>query len=75
MCLCFVFPMKLQTVKKALDHCDGSVKEARDLYTTLNDCAQKLDETVKGKVTNNNQYFSYFRIHTLKYKKDLKLLN
>ncbi|XP_052722120.1 uncharacterized protein LOC128193003 isoform X2 [Crassostrea angulata] len=40
---------KLQTVKKALDHCDGSVKEATDLYTTLNDCAQKLDETVKEK--------------------------
>lgn len=66
MCLCFVFPMKLQTVKKALDHCDGSVKEATDLHTTLIDCAQKLDETVKEKVTNNNQYFSYFRIHTLK---------
>lgn len=66
MCLCFVFPMKLQTVKKALDHCDGSVKEAMDLHTTLIDCAQKLDETVKEKVTNNNQYFSYFRIHTLK---------
>lgn len=66
MCLCFVFPMKLETVKKALDHCDGSLKEARDLYTTLNDCAQNLDETIKEKVTNNNQYFSYFRIHTLK---------
>nr|XP_034303996.1 uncharacterized protein LOC105337427 isoform X3 [Crassostrea gigas] len=46
---------KLQTVKKALDLCDGSVKEARDLYTTLSDCAQKLDETVKEKLLHKTK--------------------
>nr|XP_034303998.1 uncharacterized protein LOC105330668 isoform X2 [Crassostrea gigas] len=47
---------KLETVKKALDLCDGSLKEARDLYTTLNDCAQNLDETIKEKLLLKTKY-------------------
>lgn len=42
--------IKLESVKKALDHCDGSLKEAKDLYTTLNNRAENLDGTVKEKL-------------------------
>lgn len=38
-------------MKKALDHYDGSlIKEAKEWYTYLSDCAKKLDQAKKDKV-------------------------
>lgn len=41
-------------MKKALDLCDGSLREAKDLYGVLNEIAKNLDGAVKEKVTDSN---------------------
>lgn len=55
-------------MKKALDLCDGSLREARDLYGVLNECAKNLDGAVKEKVTDSN--ILEYTYGTLRKKKD-----
>lgn len=43
-------------MKKALDHCDGSLsKEAREWYTYVSDCAKKLDQTIKDELLDRTK--------------------
>lgn len=47
-------------MKKALDHCDGSLsKEAREWYTYVSDCAKKLDQTIKDEVILTNSIYAF----------------
>lgn len=44
-------------MKKALDHYDGSlIKEAKEWYTYLSDCAKKLDQAKKDKLWDKTKY-------------------
>lgn len=47
---------KLESVKKALDLCDGSLREAKDLYGVLNEIAKNLDGAVKEKLLHKTKY-------------------
>lgn len=53
-------------MKKALDHYDGSlIKEAKEWYTYLSDCAKKLDQAKKDKVILTAIIYLYIYLSTL----------